>query len=141
MRSAMRCMTVACVMAICTAPVENSAGPQAPSVSGGWVRLPATGATTTEAYATVENPTMYAFYLQSASCDVAGAVELRQTGKDAALASVTVDAYSSLNMNPNGFHLLLTDLKKPLAEGDKVTLTVVTELGEKLTVEATVRKE
>jgi hypothetical protein len=84
---------------------------------------------------------MYAFYLLSASSDAAGTVELRQTGKDAALEEVTVPAYGSLDMDPKGIHLLLKDLKKPLAEGDKVTLTVVTELGVKLNVQATVKKE
>jgi periplasmic copper chaperone A len=111
------------------------------SVSSGWVKLPAAGATATEAYATVENPTMYAFYLLSATSDVAGTVELRQTGKDAALEEVTVPAYGSLAMDTKGIHLLLKDLKKPLAEGDTVNLTVVTELGARLSVQATVKKE
>ena len=111
------------------------------SVSSGWVKLPAPGATSTDAYATVENPTMYAFYVLSASSDVAGSVELRQTGKDAALEEVTVPAYGSLAMDAKGIHLLLKDLKKPLAEGDTVNLTVVTELGTRLSVQATVKKE
>lgn len=111
-----------------------------PSVSSGWVKAPATGATSTEAYATVENPTMYAFYLLSATSDVAGTVELRQAGKDAPLEEVTVPAYGSLDMDPKGYYLVLKDLKKPLAEGDKVDVTVVTEVGVKLTVQATVKK-
>ena len=111
------------------------------SVSSWWVKLPAAGATSTEAYATVENPTMYAFYVLSATSDVAGSVELRQTGKDAALEEVTVPAYGSLAMDAKGIHLLLKDLKKPLAEGDTVNLTVVTELGTRLSVQATVKKE
>ena len=111
------------------------------SLSSGWVKLPAAGATSTEAYATVENPTMYAFYVLSATSDVAGTVELRQTGKDAALEEVTVPAYGSLAMDTKGIHLLLKDLKKPLAEGDTVNITVVTELGARLSVQATVKKE
>lgn len=132
---------VACVMAGGLRAESLAAQQKDPSVSSGWVKLPAAGATSTEAYATVENPTMYAFYLLSASSDAAGTVELRQTGKDAALEEVTVPAYGSLDMDPKGIHLLLKDLKKPLAEGDKVTLTVVTELGVKLNVQATVKKE
>jgi copper(I)-binding protein len=54
---------------------------------------------------------------------------------------VTVPAYGALEMDAKGVHLLLKDLKKPLAEGDKVNLTVVTELGVKLNVQATVKKE
>ena len=112
-----------------------------PSATSGWVKLPAAGATSADAYVTVDNPGMYAIYLLSASSDVAGSVELRQTGKDAALEEVTVPAYGALEMDAKGVHLLLKDLKKPLAEGDKVNLTVVTELGVKLNVQATVKKE
>ena len=117
-----------------------SAQEKQPAVSSGWVKAPAAGATATEAYATVENPTMYAFYLLSATSDAAGTVELRQAGKDAALDEVTVPAYGTLDMDPKGYYLVLKDLKKPLAEGDKVTVTVVTELGVKLSVQATVKK-
>ncbi len=142
MRSAVVGMTAALMIAIGAMQGGIAGGLQKdPSVSSGWVKLPPAGATTTDAYATVQNPTMYAFYLVSASCDAAGTVELRQTGRDAALTSVTVEAYSSLAMEPQGIHLRLKDLEKPLAEGDKINLTVVTEVGAKLSVEAIVRKE
>ena len=134
-------VAVSVVMLGGLAAAPNTAQEKNPSVSSGWVKLPAVGATSTDAYATVENPTMYAFYLLKASSDVAGSVELRQAGKDAALEEVTVPAYGTLDMEPKGIHLVLKDLKKPLAEGDKVNLTVVTELGTKLNVEATVKKE
>lgn len=123
------------------APAPAAAQEKNPSVSSGWVKLPAAGATSTDAYATVENPTMYAFYVLSATSDAAGSVEIRQPGKDAPLDEVTVPAYGTLDMDPKGIHLVLKDLKKPLAEGDKVNLTVVTELGLKLNVQATVKKE
>ncbi len=116
-----------------------SAQQKDPSVSSGWVKLPAEAATSTRAYAVVENPTMYAFYLLKASSEVAASVELRQTAKDVALDSVMVPAYGSLDMNAEGVHLLLKNLKKPLAAGDKVGLTFVTDVGD-LTVEATVKK-
>jgi copper(I)-binding protein len=118
-----------------------SAGQQAPKASSGWVKLPAAGATSTEAYVAVENPGMYAIYLLTASSDVAGSVEIRETGKDAALEEVTVPAYGSIDMDAKGVHLVLKDLKKPLAENDKVPITVVTELGIKLQVDAVVKKE
>jgi periplasmic copper chaperone A len=121
--------------------VGIQAGQQAPKASSGWVKLPAAGATSTEAYVVVENPGMYAIYLLTASSDVAGSVEIRQTGKDAALEEVTVPANGSINMDAKGVHLLLKDLKKPLAENDKVSVTVVTELGIKLQVDAVVKKE
>ena len=121
--------------------VGVSAGQDAPKASSGWVKLPAAGATSTEAYVVVQNPGMYAIYLLTASSDVAGSVEIRQTGKDAALEEVTVPAYGSIDMDAKGVHLLLKDLKKPLAEGDKVSVTLVTELSLKLQVDAVVKKE
>jgi periplasmic copper chaperone A len=142
-RWAMRAAMTAVVAgaAILGGRTVGSAAQKDPSATSGWVRLPAAGATSTDAYVSVDNPGMYAIYLLSASSDVAGSVELRQTGKDAALEEVTVPAYGALEMDAKGVHLLLKDLKKPLAEGDKVNLTVVTELGVKLNVQATVKKE
>ena len=140
----MRRMGIGIAMAGLTAllsVVGVSAGQQAPKASSGWVKLPAAGATSTDAYVVVENPGMYAIYLLTASSDVAGSVEIRETGKDAALEEVTVPAYGSIDMNAKGVHLVLKDLKKPLAEGDKVSITVVTELGIKLQVDAVVKKE
>jgi copper(I)-binding protein len=116
------------------------AGQKEPKASSGWVKLPAPGATSTEAYVVVENPGMYDIYLLTASSDVAGSVEIRRTGKDAPL-EVTVPANGSIDMDAKGVHLLLKDLKKPLAENDKVSLTVVTELSIKLQVDAIVKKE
>ena len=134
-------VAVGLVVVVASLATEVASQEKQGSVSSGWVKLPAAGATSTEAYATVENPTMYAFYVLSATSDVAGTVELRQTGKEAALEEVTVPAYGSLAMDTKGIHLLLKDLKKPLAEGDTVNITVVTELGARLSVQATVKKE
>lgn len=112
-----------------------------PEVSSAWVKLPATGEVTAHAFAVVENPTMYDFYVVSATADVAGSVEIRRAGKDGALGEVTVPAYGALNMDQKGVHLVLKDLKKPLSEHDKVSLTLVTEVGTKLTAEAVVKKD
>lgn len=112
-----------------------------PSVTSGWVKVPDAGATQTTGFVSVDNPGMYAFYLVSAASDAAATVELRQSGKDAAIDEITVPAYGSLDMSPTGYFIVLKGLKKPLAEGDKVNLTVVNELGEKMSVEATVKKQ
>ena len=117
-----------------------------PSALSGWVKLPAAGATSTTAFVSVDNPTMYAIYLLSASSDVAGKVEMREMDKDGAekrepTTEVTVPAYGGVDMEPKGLHLVLSDLKRPLKEGDTVTLSVVTEAGTKLDVAAPVKKE
>jgi hypothetical protein len=135
---------VAAVVAVVAVVVTGMIAPAAtqgkdPSISSGWVKLPPTGATSTEAYLTVDNPTMYDFYLQKVSTDVAGSVEFREAGKNEAIKFVTVTAYETLDMNPKAIHLLLKDLKKPLADGDKVRLAVVTDGGLTLNIEATVK--
>ena len=107
-----------------------------------WVKLPEPGAKSTTAYATINNPGMYAIYLVSGTTDVAGKVEFRDAGKDNAVQEdVTVIAYESTYMNPKGVHMYLSDLKKELKEGDTVNLTLKTELGIPVEVEAKVKKE
>ena len=110
-------------------------------ISSGWVAVPAAGARQTQGYLVVDNPTAYDLSLLKVSSDVAGSVELRASGRDEALTFVTVAAYESLEMTPKGTYLLLKDVKRPLAEGDKVRLSVETSLGAPLTVEAAVRKK
>jgi copper(I)-binding protein len=109
--------------------------------SEGWVRLPAAGETSTVAFASVENPGMYAVYLVSATSDVAGKVEFRDASKGPqALEDVTVMAYETTYMDPAGIHMYLSDLKRPLNEGDMVSITLTTELGVKVEVSALVKK-
>ena len=118
---------------------------QEPSASSGWVKLPASGEATASAFVSIDNPTMYDIFLASASADVAGKVEFRQadaTGalKPDAMKNVTVAAYGSLEMDPKGVQLVLSELKRPLKEGETVTLSVSILYGATLKVPATVRK-
>jgi copper(I)-binding protein len=129
------------MLALAAAADSVSGGQAEPLASSGWVKLPEPGATTATAFVAVENPTMYAIYLLSASADAAGQVEIREAGKRDVVKEVTVPAYGSIEMDPKGLHLVLSDLKKPLKEGDTVLLTVTTEVGTKLQVAATVKKE
>lgn len=116
------------------------------AASAGWVKLPGPGEATATAFAVVENTTMYDVYLTAATADVAGKVEYREMGpggvtKPEAPKFVTVPAFGSLSLEPKGVHLLLMDLKRPLKEGDMVSLTLTTDGGVVLKVAAVVRKE
>ena len=44
-------------------------------------------------------------------------------------------------MDPKGIHIYLSDLKKDLKEGDTVYMTLKTELGIPIEVEAKVKKQ
>lgn len=112
------------------------------TTSDAWVKLPEAGAKSTVAFATVNNPGMYAVYLVSGTSDVAGKIEFRDTSKaDAAQEDVTVPAYEAAYLNPKGVHIYLSDLKKELKDGDTVYITLKTELGIPVEIEAKVRKE
>lgn len=115
------------------------------SASDAWVKLPARGDTQAMAFANIENPGMYAVYIKSASSEVAGKVELRDASRsgDAArqpLEFATVPASDWLYMGPNGVHLALVDLKRPLSPGDKVMLILRTDIGDALEVQAVVKE-
>jgi len=116
------------------------------AASEGWVKLPSAGQTQAMAFVTIENPTMYGIYVTSASSDAAGKVDLRDgsQGADARLKAVeflSVPAYESLDMAPNGPHLMLLDLKRTLKKGDKVSLALTTDNAGTLEVSAVVREE
>ena len=110
------------------------------SASKGWVKLPSAGETTAVAFAVVNNPTMYDVYLVSATTDVAEKVEFRQTA-DQSVKALTVPAYGAVAMGTDGVHLLLTGLKRPLEENERISLTLKTSDGITMTVSAVVRKK
>ena len=106
-----------------------------------WVKLPEPGAKTAVAFAAVNNPGMYAIYLVSGTSDAAGKVEFRDASKDHAVQEdFTVPAYGATYIDPKGIHIYLSDLKKDLKEGDTVYMTLKTELGIPIEVEAKVKK-
>ena len=111
------------------------------AITSGWVKQPAAGATEAQAFLNIDNPTQYDLFLQKASSDAAGAAEVRTAGKSEPLTFVTVPAYGSLEMDAKGTYLLLRDLKKPLAVGATVRLTMTNDSGTSLTFEAVVKNE
>ena len=111
------------------------------AITSGWVKVPAAGATEAQAYLVIDNPTQYDVFLQKASSDGAGVVEFRAAGKPEPLTFVTVTAYESLEMSAKGTYLLLRDLKKPLTVGATVPISVTTDRGTPLTIEAVVKNE
>ena len=111
------------------------------TISSGWVKLPAPGATEAEAYLVIDNPTAYDVTLQKPASDIAGVVAIRSAGKPEALEFLIVAAYGGLEMNAKTTYLVLRDLKKPLTEGATVPISVMTDSGAPLTVQAVVKKE
>ena len=138
MLEAMR-FPVAAVAALLVVPGLVSAQP-APSAPTAWIAVPAAGATTADAFVEVANPTMYEIYVTGASTDAAASVELRAAGAQGAVVpEFPVPAYGSTTAGVDAPHLRLVGLKKPLAAGDTVTLTLTTDGGASLKVAAQVR--
>lgn len=112
----------------------------APSATDGWVAAPAAGATTAEGYAVIENPTMYEVFIVKVTADVAGAVDI-VSGTDGAttVRELPVPAYGRAELKPGAIRFRLKDLKKPIAAGDSVELTLTTDGGATITVRAPVK--
>lgn len=109
--------------------------------SDAWVQLPAPGATGAIAVATIDNPGMYAFYVVSGTTEAAARIEFRDASKgNAVLQQITCEPGDATYLDPKGVHIYLSGLKKELKEGDMVALTLKTELGLPIAVEATVKK-
>jgi copper(I)-binding protein len=110
--------------------------------TGAWVLEPAAGATSTSAYAVIENPSMYQIYVVSVTTDAAGGADVATGPPDAVkpVPELSVPAYGQTELKPGGVHIRLKDLKKPLKEGDSVELTLTTDGGVVIKVTAPVKK-
>lgn len=120
---------------------------QAPlTISGAWVREPVPGRPATAAYATLENTGATDLQIVSASTDAAGAVELHEMVRSgdmmrmSPVKSVRVPARGTVELKPGGLHIMLFQLKRPLAEGDAIELTLTTDTGRTVKTTAAVRK-
>ena len=111
-------------------------------VSKAWIKAPAAGETTAAAFLVVENPTAYDVYLMSAASDAAERVQFRKVvdKKAEVVEYVIAPAYGSVEFTAEGVQLVLIDLKSPLEPGDKVPLTLTTDGGFDIGVEAEVKK-
>ncbi len=137
----MRMFKLAAVVAALLVAVDLSA--QAPvTASSGWVMEPAAGATSTSAYAVIENPTMYEIYVTAVTTDAAASAEVADGPAAApkAVRELAVPAYGRTELKPDGVRILLKDLKKPLKAGDDVDLTLTTDGGVVIKLTAAVKK-
>jgi copper(I)-binding protein len=117
-------------------------GQAGPSASDAWVAEPAAGATAADAYAVVENPSMYEVFVVSVTSDAAGSAEIVDGPAEGTrpVRELSVPAYGRAELKPGAVRIRLKDLKKPLTAGDTVALTLTTDGGVNIKVSATVRK-
>jgi copper(I)-binding protein len=116
------------------------------TVERAWVRLVPPSANVTAAYMIVRNDGARPAYLVAAETPDAANSELHRMSSAGGMMSmapvdaVTVPARGRAALEPEGFHLMLIGLRKPLRRGQKVTLTLHFRGKRRLTVVAEVRE-
>lgn len=114
------------------------------TVAHPWARATPGGAKVGGAYLEIKAAAGRRDRLVGARSPAAGAVEIHNHVNEGGIARMRrVDAIAlkpgaSLVLAPGGYHLMLTDLKAPLKEGDLLKLTLVFEKAGEIEVEATV---
>lgn len=116
------------------------------TVHDAWVREPMGGRNMTGAFAVVENTGATAKAIVAASSDISDKVELHEMKNEngmmkmSPVKKVDVPAKGKLELKPGSFHVMLFDVKKKIADGEKISLTFTFDDGSKVTTEAQVRK-
>lgn len=101
------------------------------NVSNAWVRGTVAQQKATGAFMTLTS--VEGARLIDASSPVAGAVEIHEMTMDnnvmrmRQIAGLDLPAGKPVELKPGGFHVMLMNLRQPLAEGDTVPLTLTVE--------------
>ena len=99
------------------------------SIAVGWIRESIPGQTVTAAYPQIANSGDRDCSLTGASAEVAGRVEIHEHQHSDGqmrmrqLDSLTIPAQGVRVFEPGGLHLMLLDLRRPLVQGEELTLT------------------
>jgi len=101
------------------------------AISQAWSRATPGGAKVAGGYLTIENKGPAADRLIGGSTDAAAKVEVHEmASKDGVMTmrelagGLPISPGATVKLAPGGFHLMLVDIKKPLKQGDKVTVTL-----------------
>ncbi|MBC7944774.1 MAG: copper chaperone PCu(A)C [Burkholderiales bacterium] len=117
------------------------------TVTDAWVRATAPGQTVTGAFLEISSPVRVR--IVGVESEIAESAEIHLSAMDNGVMKmrevekIEVPANQALRFAPGGYHIMLIDLKKPLARGDKVPLAIKLERADKTRIEvsfeATVR--
>ena len=117
------------------------------TVKNAWVRSTVAGQSTTGAFMQITDPA--GGRLVEVRTGAAGVAELHEMTLDGttmrmrAVPAIELAAGKTVELKPGGYHVMLMDVKEPLAAGDSVVLTLVVEGRDKkretVEVKATVR--
>lgn len=116
------------------------------SVSDPYVRLVPQGTPTTGAFMVLKNQGASDRKLLKAESTVAKTVELHNHINDGGVMrmrqvkEIEIKAKGETALKPGSYHVMLIDLRQPLKEGDKVSITLTFDDHSTETVEAPVKK-
>jgi copper(I)-binding protein len=114
--------------AIAQTPPPSVAAAVPVEVRDGWIRASVPGQSGTGAFMTLHAPS--GARLVGVSTPVAGVAEIHEmkmegdTMRMHAIAGLDLPARQSVELKPGGYHLMLMDLKQPLASGSAVSVTL-----------------
>ncbi len=117
------------------------------SIETAWARMPIGSNNNSAAYMKITNPSAQPITILGASASkVANNVELHKSYVDeqgvsrmAALDKLVIPANTTVNLSPNGIHIMLIDLKKTLEEGKEIEITLQIENSKPIKCKALVR--
>jgi copper(I)-binding protein len=117
----------------------------ATTVTEPWVVVPPTP-DTTAAFGTLHNTSAAEVRLVGVDTDVAAMVQVHETVTEGNVAhmqevagGLAIPAGGTVQLKPGGYHVMLMQLTRPVAEGDSVDLTFRFSDGSAVTVTAPVR--
>jgi copper(I)-binding protein len=114
-------------------------------VSDAWMRATAPGQKTAAGYMVIRNKSTQPERLVGGSSQAAAKLETHVSIQDGDIMRMRevkgydIPAKGSFEAKPNGSHLMLVDLKKPLKEGDKVPVVLKFEKSGEVKVDFEVR--
>jgi copper(I)-binding protein len=135
-------------VALAFAQLAGGAIAQDSRASGIQIMHPWARATTTDAtavYFTIVNTAAKPDRLLKATTDIGRTSihEMKEEGgiaKMRSLDSLAIPAKTEVSIQPGGFHLMLTNLRQPLAEGSGFPMTLVFETAGEVHIDVQVRK-
>jgi len=110
-----------------------------------WIRATAPGQNTAAGYMTIRNKSAQSERLVGGSSEAAAKVQTHVSVKDGDIIRMRevkgydIPAKGSFELKPNGSHLMLVDLKRPLKEGEKVPVLLKFEKSGEMKVDFEVR--
>ena len=110
-------------------------------VTQAWARATPKGAKIGGGYLTIENKGTAPERLIGGSADIAGSVQIHEMSMDNGMMKMrplekglAIEPGKTVKFAPDGYHLMMMDLKSPLKKGDKLPITLEFEKAGKVQV-------